>query len=39
MGPKDVDGMANCVDPDQTAPLVAVWSESTLFAPPVCPKT
>ena len=29
---KDVDGMANSVDPDQTAPLWAVWSGSTLFA-------
>ena len=27
MGPKDVDGMANSIDPDQTAPL------------DVCPKT
>ena len=24
--------MANSVDPDQTAPSGAVWSESTLFA-------
>ena len=24
--------MANSVDPDQTAPLGAVWSASTLFA-------
>ena len=32
MGPKDEDGMANSVDPDQTAPLWAVWSGSTLFA-------
>ena len=32
MGPKDSDGMANSVDPDQTAPLGAVWSGSTLFA-------
>ena len=32
MGPKDTDGMANSVDPDQTAPLGAVWSRSTLFA-------
>ena len=24
--------MANSVDPDQTAPLEAVWSGSTLFA-------
>ena len=28
MGPKDADGMANSVDPDQTA----VWSGSTLSA-------
>ena len=32
MSPKDTDGMANSVDPDQTAPLKAVWSGSTLFA-------
>ena len=32
MGPKDAYGMANSVDPDQTAPLGAVWSGSTLFA-------
>ena len=30
--PKDVDGIANSVDPDQTAPLGAVWSGSALFA-------
>ena len=30
MHPKDADGMANSVDPDQTAP--AVWSGSALFA-------
>ena len=29
---KDADGIANSVDPDQTAPLGAVWSGSTLFA-------
>ena len=29
---KDADGVANSVDPDQTAPLGAVWSGSTLFA-------
>ena len=29
MGPKDADGMANSVDPDQTAPL---GSGSALFA-------
>ena len=28
--PNDADGMANSVDPDQTAPLV--WSGSALFA-------
>ena len=32
MGPKDADRMANSVDPDQTAPLGAVWFGSTLFA-------
>ena len=31
MGPKDAHRMANNVDPDQTAPLGAVWSGSTLF--------
>ena len=30
--PKDADGIANSVDPDQTAPLGAVWSGSALFA-------
>ena len=30
--PKDAEGIANSVDPDQTAPLGAVWSGSTLFA-------
>ena len=29
MSPNDVDGMANSVDPDQTA---VVWSGSALFA-------
>ena len=29
MHPKDADGIANSVDPDQTAP---VWSGSALFA-------
>ena len=29
MGAKDAAGMANSVDPDQTAPVGAVWS--TLF--------
>ena len=32
MGPKDVDAIANSVDPEQTAPLGAAWSGSTLFA-------
>ena len=32
MSPKDADGIANSVDPDQTAPLRAVWSGSSLFA-------
>ena len=32
MHPKDPEGMANSVDPDQTAPLGAVWSGSALFA-------
>ena len=33
MSPNDAVGMTNSVDPDQTAPLGAVWSESALFAP------
>ena len=28
MGPKDADGMANSVDPDQTAPLFWVYAVS-----------
>ena len=32
MHPKDAEGIANSVDPDQTAPLEAVWSGSALFA-------
>ena len=31
MSPNDADRMANSVDPDQTAPLGAVWSGSALF--------
>ena len=31
MHPKDAEGIANSVDPDQTA-LGAVWSGSALFA-------
>ena len=30
--PNDAYGMANSGDPDQTAPLGAVWSGSALFA-------
>ena len=29
---KDADGIANCVDPNQTTPLEAVRSGPTLFA-------
>ena len=32
MQTKDAEGIANSVDPDQTAPLGAVWSGSALFA-------
>ena len=32
MHPKDADGMAYSADPDQDAPLGAVWSGSLLFA-------
>ena len=32
MHSKDADAIANSVDPDQTAPLGAVWSGSALFA-------
>ena len=32
MSPNDAYGMANSVDPGQTAPLGAVWSGSALFA-------
>ena len=32
MQPKDAEGIANSVDPDQTTPLGAVWSGSALFA-------
>ena len=32
ISPKDADRIANSVDPDQTAPLGAVWSGSALFA-------
>ena len=39
MSPNDAGGMANSADPDQTAPLGAVSSGSTLFAQHICPKT
>ena len=32
MCPKDADGIANGVDPDQTVPLGAAWFGSALFA-------
>ena len=32
MPPKDAEGIANSVDPDQTAPPGAVWAGSALFA-------
>ena len=32
MSPNDADGMANSMDPNQTAPLGTVWSGSALFA-------
>ena len=32
MCPTDAARIANSVDPDQTAPLVVVWSGSALFA-------
>ena len=37
MYPKDAEGIPNSLDPDQTAPLGAVWSGSTLFAQ-ACPS-
>ena len=32
MHPKDAEEIANSVDPDQTAPVGALWSGSALFA-------
>ena len=32
MSPNDADAMANRADPNQTAPLGAVWSGAALFA-------
>ena len=32
MSPKDEEGIANSIDPDQTAPLGTVWSGFALFA-------
>ena len=37
--PKIVSGMANSVDPDQTAPSGAVWSGSALFAYAILSET
>ena len=37
--PKLLSGMANCVDPDQTAPSGAVLSGSTLFAYAILSET
>ena len=34
MQPKDAEGIANSVDPDQTAPLGTIWSGSALFVQP-----
>ena len=39
MHPKDADGLANSIDPDQTASSEAVWSWSALFAETICPNT
>ena len=39
MSPNDADGMANSVDPDQTAPLGAVWSGTALSAQAYLSKT
>ena len=36
---KDAKGIANSVDPDQTAPLGALWSGSALFAQSCLSKT
>ena len=38
MSPKDAEGKANSVEPDQTAPLGAVWSGSILFAQSYFPE-
>ena len=39
MSPNDADGMANSVDPDQTAPLGAVWSGLHCLPRHICSKT
>ena len=44
MHPKDAEGIANSVDPDQTAPLGAVLEEQSdlglhCLPRPICPKT
>ena len=38
MSPKDADGMAESVDPDQTAPLGSTLGLHCLPGP-ICPKT
>ena len=38
-GPKDADGMANSVDPNQTAPLSSLIWVYTVCRDPVSPKT
>ena len=39
MCPEDADGMANSVDPDQTAPLGAVPVGLHCLPRPICQKT
>ena len=43
MSPNDADGMANSIDPDQTAPRLLLLEQSDLglhcLPRPVCPKT
>ena len=38
MHPKDAEGVANRLDPDQTAPLGTVWCGSALFAQTCLPE-
>ena len=39
MGPKDADGLANSVDPDQTAPPLGSDLGLHCLPRPICPKT